>query len=141
MFSLKSLLLLSLTKKLLSGVQSAAILILTFLANHSEASVIQLSARKEKCRHGHDNRTTHFFSCNYSSKMHNPKPFSYQHTISPVPATRCLPLSVTSHKNLQSPPFAGDKRTCVREYTSLLVLDCSAVKRGLPLKIRCSVSL
>lgn len=122
------------------------ILILSFLANHSEASVIQLSAHKEKCRDGHDNCTTHFLSCNYSSRMHNSKPFSHKHTTSPVTATHCLPLSLMSLLKifktlLLERGLGGDKRACVREYTPLLVLGCSAVKRGLLLKTGCSVSL
>lgn len=121
------------------------ILILSFLANHSEASVVQLSAHKEKCRDGHDNCTTHFLSCNCSSKMHNSKPFSHKHDFSSHSHTLFASIINVSSQNLQNSPLerglGGDKRACVREYTPLLVLGCSAVKRGLLLKTGCSVSL
>lgn len=48
-----------------------------------------------------------FLSCNYSSKSHNSKPFSYKHTISPVTATHCLPLSLMSLIRIFKALFLG----------------------------------
>ena len=101
------------------GTRLEAIFVLSSLANHSEASVIQLSAHKEKCCHRHDNCTIHFFSRKHSSKMHNSKPFFYKHTISPITATHCLPLLSFPYRNLDSTPFEGDKRAGVRVHSTL----------------------
>lgn len=107
------------------GTSLEAIFILSFLANHSEASVIQLSAHKEKCCHGHDRCITHFFSCDIAPRCTIPSPFP-TNTQFLQSQPHCSPLLLLPYSNLQSTPLEGDKRAGVRAYTPL----CSAVQRG-----------
>lgn len=113
------------------GTSLEAIFVLSFLPNHSEASVIQLSSSvltKKNAVTDMTNALPIFSHVIYLQDAQHQAPFLQTKFLQSQP--HCLPLLLFPYQNLQSTALEGDKRAGVREYTPLLVLGCSAVPRG-----------
>lgn len=120
MFSLKSLLLLSLTKKLLSGVQSLSL---------PTTQRLWFSSSVLAKKNADTDMTLAQPISLMQLQLQDAQPqalFLPAHRFSSRSHTVFASISNVSYNNLQSPPFAGDKRTCVREYTllSTRLLSC-----------------